>query len=778
MRSIIIVAFALAVSFAAFTSSGCGSSATGKKGDVDSLDDDPMQYCPADAECKPCASAADCDKGWICNLQHKICVPVAGDKDVELEGGEPSESTEEIIVEDAEDEFESEVSETEEPGEIEEQATENEQEEAGELPPRCDDNLYCTNDYFDGSQCQYALAEGYCLIAGVCYKKDDNDPARQCWKCVPNAATDAFTANTGATCDDGKICTTNDKCSAGVCEGSSVNCRDDQIECTVEACDELGGGCASKPDDSLCHSGQTCDPVKGCAGVCDAGTYRCLDALRQKCDEFGLWKDFETCSEPAPICSDDGCKACKPGAERCEGNFRYVCGSDGEWSIELCLGPQPSCADGKCKTCDEGASWCGKDGGVWKIYSCAGGEWDAIKECSGATPMCGDLNDGQGNRCLECMPGAARCDGLSHQVCNAQGVWKVDPCPSSAPYCQDGACVICKLGAARCGIAAAGEQANDVYSCYQKADVTTVSNEWRWLLTCPADKPNCNNGVCGSCKEGDKRCSSDPRYTEVCDANGEWKQGAACPAGYFCEPTKNECMEGFSLYFNGTSKMMIPDNNDYDPNAEFTLEAWIYPTALSGDCNLSGNAILEKWDSWPIGTYLLAVCADFKTGTFKNIARFFAMVDDPATTHKEDYLNSATDSIKINAWNHVAVVWANDRIDLYVNGKREAHHANALGWRTPNTFKQNSLEIGSKNANANWGFKGYIDEIRVSKIARYLGATFTPQQYFASDDFTTGLWHFDDVTDPKTCVDTSGHHDGDNNYGATYSPYGVGETPQ
>ncbi len=636
-----------------------------------------------------------------------------------------------------------------------------------DLPVRCDDHLPCTEDEYNGVQCVFTLLSGYCLIDDVCDSDGQLKPQFQCSACRSDLVTDAWSnAQDDLPCEDGLVCTTNDRCQQGACLGDTVSC-DDSVDCTTDRCTEPSG-CQFVPDDSTCPEGYTCDPDEDCTAIpCTENDARCVDnEERQICDENGVWQTDQICSAPTPVCTEAGCVACQQGAKRCEGNQALVCNTQGQWESETCLGPDPACQQGECVPCTDDDLWCGHTGDEdWALYRCNNGEWQIEEDCEGDTPMCGEL-DGV-LQCLECPPGSYRCDGLSHQVCDEYGIWQIDPCPTNRPYCESGQCVVCLLGDTRCGDVEQSENANDVYTC----EGGELSNHWELQGPCPSETPSCSDGVCEACIPGDTRCADDPGQTEICNDDGLWEAGEACEGGYFCDPETGECGEGYSLYFDGESRMEIPDNNEYDPNAEFTLEAWIFPLSLSGNCDSSGNTVLEKWDAWPIGTYMLAVCSDFYGRP--NVARFYAYVDDGV----QDYFHSSNNAIDIGEWNHVAVVWADDRMDMFVNGVREHHQLNYIGWKTPNTYQQNVLAVGRLNQRLGWGFHGYIDEIRISKVARYDGESYTPSQHFQVDGLTTGLWHLDDVSDETVCIDSSYNHNGDNSFGASYDPAGVGETP-
>ena len=93
---------------------------------------------------------------------------------------------------------------------------------------------------------------------------------------------------------------------------------------------------------------------------------------------------------------------------------------------------------------------------------------------------------------------------------------------------------------------------------------------------------------------------------------------------------------------------------------------------------------------------------------------------------------------------HVACVNDGREHRLYVNG--------ALHGRKPfaNLLTgKDQFEIGNM-------FQGAIDQVRISKNARY-AAAFTPQKRFETDADTIALYHFEEG-DGKVLKDSSGHN--------------------
>ena len=94
------------------------------------------------------------------------------------------------------------------------------------------------------------------------------------------------------------------------------------------------------------------------------------------------------------------------------------------------------------------------------------------------------------------------------------------------------------------------------------------------------------------------------------------------------------------------------------------------------------------------------------------------------------------------AWHHIAGVRGQnpDQIRIYVDGALDVATRNLVG----DLRNREILEIGlwSTEAYDEGSFRGQIDEVRVSNVARY-AADFTPPATFAPDAQTVALYHFD-----------------------------------
>ena len=71
-----------------------------------------------------------------------------------------------------------------------------------------DDGLSCTLESCANNSCSSTLASDTCLIEGVCFNGNDEDPAAVCQFCIPDTSTSAWTSWAGEStadgnCDDG-----------------------------------------------------------------------------------------------------------------------------------------------------------------------------------------------------------------------------------------------------------------------------------------------------------------------------------------------------------------------------------------------------------------------------------------------------------------------------------------------------------------------------------------------------------------------------------------------
>jgi hypothetical protein len=87
-----------------------------------------------------------------------------------------------------------------------------------------------------------------CVVGNVCFADGSRNPLDQCQICDVARSSASFSANDGASCDDGLFCTRNDTCAAGVCAGSASDFCGDGVACNgAETCNEASDRCIRAP---------------------------------------------------------------------------------------------------------------------------------------------------------------------------------------------------------------------------------------------------------------------------------------------------------------------------------------------------------------------------------------------------------------------------------------------------------------------------------------------------------------------------------------------------
>ncbi len=185
------------------------------------------------------------------------------------------------------------------------------------------------------------------------------------------------------------------------------------------------------------------------------------------------------------------------------------------------------------------------------------------------------------------------------------------------------------------------------------------------------------------------------------------------------------------LNTSGSDRLLIQHSEDWNfRKADFTLEAFVRFNSTSGD-----QTIIDRNST-----------SDF-TLIKRSSGNLEIQINGSAVV-------SAAWSPSTGVWYHVAAVRLGQFVSIYVDGTR-------LGSATANSFDINTttdLAIGNYSTSTSTPFNGWIDEVRISRIGRYSGASFSaPTSAFTTDADTLLLLHMEG-TDAATSpfLDSSG----------------------
>ena len=197
-----------------------------------------------------------------------------------------------------------------------------------------------------------------------------------------------------------------------------------------------------------------------------------------------------------------------------------------------------------------------------------------------------------------------------------------------------------------------------------------------------------------------------------------------------------------------TFDLLLPKGTD-----EYTFEAWVYlttpPDRDTHPLVLSQQVRMYVWNHGPnVGLRLMGAA---HLHPLRGVA--FGM--------REPFF-------PVNQWYHVVfqaeagqrILIVNDLVRISRGGTTldDLSHA-----RHPQDFTIGGFgeKIESDwHGGHFWGhFAGYIDEVRISTVARYNTAKrgFTPRKKFKNDAKTVALWHFDEPSGTRAFSDTSGN---------------------
>lgn len=188
------------------------------------------------------------------------------------------------------------------------------------------------------------------------------------------------------------------------------------------------------------------------------------------------------------------------------------------------------------------------------------------------------------------------------------------------------------------------------------------------------------------------------------------------PAEAFAPATPNA-----ALHLRGEKSGVRVDHASYHlPDGPLTLECWVRPEASQ-----ETSGLVAKTQGSAYGLL-----------TEKGLPVFLVHLGG-------NYVSAtAAESLPLQQWSHLAGVYDGAEVRLYVNGRRVAATP-GQGPRRTNTLP---LFIGAdpdESASPTRSFRGWVDEVRLSRTARYREETFAPAQRLEPDEETVLLYHLD-----------------------------------
>ncbi len=311
----------------------------------------------------------------------------------------------------------------------------------------CDDQLDCTHDRCENSQCLHVPDDMACPAMDGCFT----------YHCVPQSGCQPLVLA-------GDPCVVVDKCviaatcdTTGACvPDTTVHCK--SSPCMESHCDPGTGECIYKKltgdlcdDGSPCTVDDTClDGV--CKGVVDQGA--CLCALDEECAEFGVGS---LCAGKL-VCSSGHCVPDANGAVVCplappNACFEWACDPTSGQCVKLFLELGTGCSDGNSCTksdhCEGGVcvgaavpddSPCNLDLDSCTQDVCLAGVCSAgpDKQCAPQAPCATAVCDPLSGKCVVVAQEAVPCDDLDPCTVGESCLWG---------QCQGGlwVCVDCNL---------------------------------------------------------------------------------------------------------------------------------------------------------------------------------------------------------------------------------------------------------------------------------------------------------------------------------------------
>lgn len=167
---------------------------------------------------------------------------------------------------------------------------------------------------------------------------------------------------------------------------------------------------------------------------------------------------------------------------------------------------------------------------------------------------------------------------------------------------------------------------------------------------------------------------------------------------------------------------------------DFTLECWYYPGIFPADISIvMGFRPLSTQGFYPT----VVIQSGGRPSYYTNV------------TYR---ITGDSGSLTLNQWNSIAIVRSNQVTKLYANGIQTGGD-----YADTNNYLAGSCIIGASDFQQTgvYPIRGYLDEIRISNIARYTGNYTPATQPFVTDENTLLLLHCDGTNGSTVFTDSS-----------------------
>ena len=206
-----------------------------------------------------------------------------------------------------------------------------------------------------------------------------------------------------------------------------------------------------------------------------------------------------------------------------------------------------------------------------------------------------------------------------------------------------------------------------------------------------------------------------------------------------------------TLSFDGIDDAAtVPDDAALDVSKDFTVEAWIKPSAtVTSDAEMD---VVSHHDAATSDGWVLRL----KSGRVEIVV----YGSDPLGARSYSAGNGGAAYVVPGKWSHIAGTLQGDTLRVYYDGVLRDSQTLGFLFRR-DTYTGGGLRLGRAAASTRFPYQGGLDDVRISKIARYTDGTAPkPTAALPIDESVIGVWRFDEPSG-NVLLDAAMHnHDG------------------